>query len=72
MTTSAPKEKVSTAFVERVGIAFKERRINNANQRPYAFKSRVVFNQSDSEIEDRFRHAFVQWTRKVGNDSANI
>ena len=72
MTTSASKEKISPAFVERVGIAFKVRRINTANKRPYAFKSRVVFNQSDSEIEDRFRHAFVQWTRQVGNDPANI
>ena len=72
MTVSASKAKTSSAFVEKVGIAFKVRRFKNQSNAPYAFKSRVVFNQSDSEIEDRFRQAFANWTRQVSNDSANV
>jgi hypothetical protein len=72
MTASSSKAKTSSAFVEKVGIAFKVRRLKNQSNAPYAFKSRVVFNQSDSEIEDRFRQAFAHWTRQVSNDSANV
>ena len=72
MALSASKETISSAFVERVGIAFKVRRFKNETKRSYAFKSRVAFNQSDSEIEDRLRYAFTRWNRQVSNDSANI
>lgn len=72
MTAASSKVKTSSAFVEKVGIAFKVRRFKNQSNGPYAFKSRVVFNQSDSEIEDRFRQAFTRWTRQVSNDSANV
>lgn len=72
MTASYSKAKTSSAFVEKVGVAFKVRRFKNQSNAPYAFKSRVVFNQSDSEIEDRFRQAFTRWTRQVSDDSANV
>jgi hypothetical protein len=72
MAVSSSKVKTSSDFVEKVGIAFKVRRFKNQNNGPYAFKSRVVFNQSDSEIEDRFRQAFARWTRQISNGSANV
>ena len=72
MTVLVSRANTSSAFVEKVGIAFKVRRSKNENSSPYAFKSRVVFNQSDSEIENRLRQAFARWTRQVNNDSTNL
>lgn len=72
MTVSPSKSKTSSAFVEKVGIAFKVRRLESNSNAPYTFRSRVVFSQSDSEIEDRLRQAFARWTRQVSNDSANV
>jgi hypothetical protein len=72
MTVLTSKVKTSSAFVEKVGVAFKVRRFKNQSNAPYVFKSRVVFNQSDSEIENRFRQVFARWTRQVSDDSANV